>query len=813
MRKHCTILTKDILFRLISRCRKMFIPGWRGYLLCLMICQHIQAQETVLLGQNKAKWNAYQVRHLPEEMYVHTAKEVYAGGETIWLKIVAVDGFLHQPLAMSRIAYVELIDAGHKPVIQAKIGLKDGLGNGYLTLPSTLASGTYILRAYSNWMKNGGQDAFFEKSVVVLSNRARPVAANKPQISFYPEGGVLLENQPGVLAFEMKDAFGRGISCTGIILDNGHDSVASFRSYKNGIGRFDFIAHKGHTYSARVRFSTDSLVTDLPAAHSEGLSLRLQTTSASGYRLLVQSATGAADPRFSYVYLLVHTRGILKIATGAITSNGQAIFDFDRMQLGEGVSQAMIMDKEFNPVCERLLFREPVNHLVLTAATDKEKYARREKIALNISVSDSSRQPDMAHLSVAVFKLDSGEQQPSSQIDNYLLLQSGVSQPIDRPESYFSSESQPDPVAIDNLLLTKTSRRFSWQDIVRGDSPVYEPEVYGPVINGNMVSTIDGSPAKHISSYLSVPGRNTNFRPAETDGNGKIKFEMTHFTGNESVVFQTNAQRDSTYSITLQNPFSTSYPDRKYTSYAPVAGDSSRLTDRLISARLAEIFDTDTVNTAALLNTDTTYFYGKADESYLLDNFTRFTTMEEVMREYIVSVNVFRKSHKLDLVVLDLPLKRFFENEPLVLVDGVPYFDIDAFMHIDPLKIRKIELVTRPYFLGTQEYDGIVNCVTYHGDLDGVDLNRHARIIAYPGIQPAKFFHEKSYDTEAQQASRLPDFRDLLYWLPELSVSTTEKRALHFYASDLPGRYAILLQGITTNGLPASRTIFVTVTR
>ena len=60
---------------------------------------------------------------LPEKIYLHTDKTFYLAGEIIWFKIYYVDGIKHQPLDLSKVVYVELVDRNNKPVLQAKIAL------------------------------------------------------------------------------------------------------------------------------------------------------------------------------------------------------------------------------------------------------------------------------------------------------------------------------------------------------------------------------------------------------------------------------------------------------------------------------------------------------------------------------------------------------------------------------------------------------------------------------------------------------------------------------------------------------------------
>ncbi len=178
---------------------------------------------------------------------------------------------------------------------------------------------------------------------------------------------------------------------------------------------------------------------------------------------------------------------------------------------------------------------------------------------------------------------------------------------------------------------------------------------------------------------------------------------------------------------------------------------------------------------------DTGTFYYLPDYSYLLDNYTRFTTMEEVLREYVTAMQVRKRGSHFHLPLLDLPSNRFFENDPLILLDGVPIFNIDSLMAMDPLKIRKLETVQRKYFLGGTSYNGMMNWITYKGDLGGYILDPHATVIDYEGLQLQREFYSPSYETENQTASHLPDFRNVLYWSPVVPIDSLGQGLRQFF--------------------------------
>ncbi|MEJ7663243.1 MAG: hypothetical protein WKG07_28745 [Hymenobacter sp.] len=86
---------------------------------------------------------------------------------------------------------------------------------------------------------------------------------------------------------------------------------------------------------------------------------------------------------------------------------------------------------------------------------------------------------------------------------------------------------------------------------------------------------------------------------------------------------------------------------------------------------------------------------------------------------------------------------------------------------------------------------------TYQGDLGGFPLNPEALIEEYEGLQVPREFYAPRYETAAQQQSRLPDLRHLLYWNPNLRLPPNSPQTLTFYTGDQPGRYLVVVQALS----------------
>lgn len=182
----------------------------------------------------------------------------------------------------------------------------------------------------------------------------------------------------------------------------------------------------------------------------------------------------------------------------------------------------------------------------------------------------------------------------------------------------------------------------------------------------------------------------------------------------------------------------------------------------------------------------------------------RFATTEEVMREYVHEVVITNTHGHFHIKVLsDGDLLQ--QDDPMVFIDGVPFFNIDKVFAANPLKIRKLDVVPYMYYWGPSVEAGIFSFTTYKGDLGGNEIDPHAVVLDYEGLELQREFYSPVYDNDQAYTSRVPDFRNVLYWDPNINTTAQGKNNVSFYTSDQPGTYVGLIQGITANGEAGSQ--------
>jgi hypothetical protein len=246
------------------------------------------AQEADVLTH---KVENYSSNHLEEKLFLHTDKTVYLSNEICWFKIYNVDGFFNLPLSISSIAYVEILDKQSKAVLQEKVDLQNGSGEGSIKILGKIASGNYILRADTNWMKNYSSEFFFQKNITIINTDKEQGAAStipvqdELKIQLFPESGSLINDVENKIAYKISNQFGKGIDAKLYVLNEKSDTLLTTNTLKFGIGNFLLKPLQGHTYK---------LTGQLP--NGETISENFPQAANNGYALKISSSKNPSDP-------------------------------------------------------------------------------------------------------------------------------------------------------------------------------------------------------------------------------------------------------------------------------------------------------------------------------------------------------------------------------------------------------------------------------------------------------------------------------------------------------------------------------------
>jgi len=334
------------------------------------------------------------------------------------------------------------------------------------------------------------------------------------------------------------------------------------------------------------------------------------------------------------------------------------------------------------------------------------------------------------------------------------------------------------------------------------------PEYEGHIVTGKIIDITNDRPteAKGAIPILGFIGDQPRLFTGIQDTEGNVSYYTKRISGTHEVLTGVLSSFDNSCRVDIQSPFMTHSEKILPVLHFNPEWDND-LRRRSVGLQVLHSYLADTLS---YFEAQSALFQWKPDRKYVLDEYTRFTTMEEVVIEFIPSLR-FRKINGVRLlsVLLD-EVNKFSSGNTLVLLDGIPILDHEVIFQYDPLLLKEIEVYKESFVFGKQHFGGIASFKSYKGDYPRLSLDAtRNQIFTYEGTQLQRYFYSPSYETEEQRKSRLPDYRHTLLWEPDIRTEGASSLSVPFTTSELTGDYVITVEGLTKDGQPvfASTTI------
>lgn len=100
----------------------------------------------------------------PDIIYLQTDRDIYSWGELIFFKIVLTDA--DKNAKTEEVVYVDLIGPNAEIISQRIIKINNGNGTGDFSL-GIAKKGTYLIRAYTSYMRNFSDENYFRKKIYI----------------------------------------------------------------------------------------------------------------------------------------------------------------------------------------------------------------------------------------------------------------------------------------------------------------------------------------------------------------------------------------------------------------------------------------------------------------------------------------------------------------------------------------------------------------------------------------------------------------------------------------------------------------------
>ena len=777
-----------------------------------------------LVEKLENQFSSFNIRFPQEKIYLHSDKEYYTKREPVWFKVYLVDAFSLIQKAPSNLVYVDLIGQDSSIVETKIINTEEGNGKGDFIISDSLSSGKYLLRAYTNFQRNFGNEFFLTKKISVLSindtiNYLENQDSRTIDLQFFPEGGDMVNGIEAWVAFKATDKKGNGVKIEGRVEDSEGNVVTELKSFHLGMGAFPFKPVFGKKYYAILKKGDKWLPKKYPLGRvlEKGYSLRIDNRSED---YMIVSATSSFG-KLNGVVITGFLKGKIFCEIKGSDNSTMSLRVFKK-NLPEGIAKFTLFSPEGNPSCERLVFiKNPERRIKTQIITDKKTYERKSlvKVSFNTQIK--------ANLSVSVTDLNYVKYDSLGEnIYTKLLLTSDLKGRIENPAYYFTEGRKP-TLYLDYVMMTHGWRRFSWKKIMKNDFPSL---VYYPEKGFNLSGRVTNLYKKNVpvKSRVSITKVDSLFETAEliTGDDGKFWFigydirDTTRFffqankvktkksgkvvdagwgnveitlNQNDSVEIGKNELEELSRIERIYNPEKYLKQSEKFLYYS----DSAFVLEKRTIV-LEEVIVRDT-------KIDPFKKYGAIhvpSSRLVLDSITAsiaFMNVIELIRGRVAGVQISGVAPSYTILIRGQGSIQA-SNEPLFLLDNAPV-QLGMLLSIPVANINHVDVVkgAETAIYGARGANGVIAIYTKRGQFVEAPPPKGTINFTHQGWYMGREFYSPVYEKEADL--KKPDYRTTLYWNPNVNTGSTGRASIEFYTSSSGNTtHRIVVQGITDDG-------------
>ncbi|MDU1891364.1 MAG: hypothetical protein E6767_11815 [Dysgonomonas sp.] len=800
--------------------------------------------------------------YIPQEkVYLHLDNTSYYNGDNIWFKGYIVTSELHKSSELSKTLYVDLINPGGEIIEKKIIKIENGQCHGDFSFNRPVFyPGFYEIRAYTKYMLNFGDDAIFSRLIPVFSkpkkegnyqemtlNEYRKDIINKrPQlkkdkkvnISFYPEGGNLINGLESRVAFYATNEYGEPIEVTGKILNDKKEEVCAFSTTHEGKGIFSFIPDT-KKYKVLIQYNNKEHNFDFSTSLLQGFNIKVDNLSYPD-KINIQIRKNIETPADTLSLTIICRGKIYNSNIIEIPDTKTVDLDINKNNLPSGISQIVLFNKHGDIICDRLIFINKNDHLTISTNRENQAYKPYEAVNMEFTIHDKNSNPISTPFSLSV-KDAANEVEHKHNIMTNLLLTSELKGFINNPSFYFEKEDETRRQALDLLLMVQGWRRYTWKQMA-GIEPFntkYTPE-QGIEIEGQIKSFVRGIPKPNVNVSVLLSKENTNSKntigkpimgSCITDSKGKFRI-TSDFIGNWNMIFsikEKGKKKDHTIlldRVFYPEPRKYSYPELKLSLtkkkhihqntndiindeniealFAPVSEDSitngidqkvHHLGDVTVSAKKSQRQkEIEEAQSSSFVYYDV---QSKHDEIIDNDKFVDNNLMKFLANsydEFIYIEGSLQYKDKMPLFVVNYKRTR---NDDKPFLNFLKLSNIKSIYISESIaSIHRYADKSRPHDI-EKMYSCVVFIETYPDEEIRIKDGKGTRKTKLNGYTLHKEFYSPDYSILPPE----PDYRRTLYWNPSVMPDENGKVKIQFYNNSTCNQFSISAETVTADGI------------
>jgi len=728
-----------------------------------------------------------------EQIDLVTDRDLYLSGESIWFRAdISLDDNLKE---LSKILYIELFNAHQKSIVRKKYRIIDGFAQGILDIPSEFLSNTYFLRAYTNYTKNFGPETYFLSAIQIINPRiGLPAQINNNQLkpSIYYDSN--LKEASAKITFSIPQ---------NLISENTKAFLAEKQTLlkecdilENGWGMFDFIPNDSIQYS--LVFTTaknDTIKKDLIIPQPDSFLIESKLSSNGQQIVSIYQQNDIQDNTTNtYTLELLNNRlHILSSSEFLLSNNKTQIVLPNSKILDPGLYYFILKDASKNILKIKAFIIDDETKVSSETLINEHSYKKRQAVAVPLNELNISEYANFGIKAVQKGTVLPIADKLKIYLDDPYLTLSYLKTQFN-PSELNSVEQDIYLHILNEKLKTqefKTLFNEPTQSILQ-----WVPEVRDIGLSGIVVNKLTQKPVEDVPVYLSIFRKYPQIHIYKSRADGSFFFSLNNFESEQDVFLCPLFENVDELELKVNRDFSPIFPSLKAIPLSIDSSYTSLIEQMMISAQTAKAYSITPKNQDKSIS-HLPYSFENPQISVVLDDYIETPTLEMVIKELVPSVRVKKKKGNYSLSIFDSERELFYNN-PLILVDEVPVFNVNELLKIKPEVIEKIEVHKSPFILGDHTINGIIIIRTFTDNFGGMVMPQSSTFFEYQTLSPSYIFKAQTYEKKDEKNSRKGDFRTLLYWNSSIQMST--QSPIKFYTSDQTGEFETYIFGTLKNG-------------
>jgi hypothetical protein len=469
-----------------------------------------------------------------EIIHAQFTKTIYLNNEDVAFKGYVFSKNNNAPHLSSTNIQLVIYNEQQEVVQKQLLLATNGMFLGGIHLNKNFKTGKYLFHFYTNWMNNFKEDDSFSQIIEIHAiDEPLHIEGNKTnyktaQITFFPEGGSIIDGINNSIGVKIRDCNNNGIELNNIqVFDSKSNEVSHFNTNKMGNGVFYLSADINEKYTLKIDSKDLTINQNLPPIQPTGIAISYNNNLPNN-KLAIAVKTNEKGVELNQnkkFNLLIQQNGysVLKEINFDNKEPEQVVL-LDKKYLLNGVNSLRLIDENINEISERLIYNYGTAKLQINLDV---KAIANDSIVLNGSANLAK-----AHISTCILPEKNIGLENKTSILGTFYLNTFLENPVENNYFYFDPENKNSKRDMDALMHVQGKSKLLWENI-KSNPPVLNYKFNkGVTISGKIKNKINVNETNTLS-MISIKNKVFENIKIEKDNT----FQLDNFFVQDSTVY------------------------------------------------------------------------------------------------------------------------------------------------------------------------------------------------------------------------------------------------------------------------------------